>query len=284
MEYKNYFLMLICFILAGCGNPSRKELSKILEQTESLAILSAPYGCEPHFYPSSEFSWDRVWEGMSEGGSSAIADVKESYNYLGPILGGILFFIRVPVAVVAGGASNAYQMPNELKSHFGANLRNSLEDRNPGEQVARRIHTNCKEKNPELHSLRIYWNDREDAAYRIASSQDKKAKNQGFCRTLDSSGMQMLLEIHGTDYGLAGGTTKDPVSCFFMNIQADLIRSKDGKRIYSREFEYKSASHGLNEWETDGGKLLKDQFNQACFDLGDRVSSEMLGLEEISSK
>lgn len=274
----NYFLISICIMLAGCGNPSRKELSKILEQTGSPAILSAPDYCEPHFYSSSKFSWDGVWEGMSEGGSSAIADAKESYDYLGPILGALLFFIRVPVGVVVGGVSNAYQMP--MKSHFEYILYNAFEGRNPGDQVAQHIYTNCKEKNPEWYFQRVYWGDSAFAKYRTASLHDKESKIKEFYGTLDSSGIQTLLVVSGTDYGLAAGTTKDMESSFFMTIHAELFRGKDGRRIYHREFNYKSTSHVLKEWEAAQGQLLKNEFDRACQNIGDMISNEFFSPED----
>ena len=98
---------------------------------------------------------------------------------------------------------------------------------------------------------------------------------KGVYSVSDSSGNQMLLKIHGTDYGLAGATSKNTASYFFMIIQAELIRSRDGKRIYCREFEYKSVSHGLKEWQANKGRALKEEFDQACQNIGDIISNEL---------
>ena len=82
-----HYLLLtgcICIFLLGCGNPSRKKLSRILEQTETLAILSVPDRCEPHFYPSSEFSWDGMWGGVSKGATDGFEEIPDfvwEYDY-----------------------------------------------------------------------------------------------------------------------------------------------------------------------------------------------------------
>jgi hypothetical protein len=173
-------------LLSGCGNPSRKKLSRILEQTETLVILSVPGRCKPHFYPSSEFNWDRMWEGVSEGTGEGLEEAGE-WVFLGVGL------LGAPVGALVGGVSKAYQMPCAVNSYYRAILWNAFEDRNPSGQVAQRIHTNCKERKPELDPQRVYWSDREGMEYRIASSEDRKAKMKEFYRASDSSGKQMLL-------------------------------------------------------------------------------------------
>jgi hypothetical protein len=256
-------------------------MSEILEQTETLAILSVPDRCKPHFYPSSEFNWISVLEGMSEGGGGAIEELQycemENGTWESFLSGFIVIplILRVPVDVFVGGTSNSCQMPNAYENHFRAALWIAFEDPDLADQVGQRIHTNCREK--KLDSQWVYWSDRQCAEYRSASSRDKKVKMKEFCRTLDLSGNQMLLKIHGIDYGLVGGTMDDPVSCFFMNVQAELIRSKDGKRIYRREFEYKSVSYELKEWEANRGQALKEEFDQACQNIGDLISNDLFG-------
>ena len=154
----------ICLFLLGCGNPSRRELAKILKQTESLAILSVPDHCKPHFYPSSEFSWDGMWEGVSEGATEGFAGVSEfckEGGYPAAFAGLVYSFFRVPVGALAGGVSKTGERSYIMKSHFRYILYNAFEDRNPGGQVSQRIHTNYKERKPELDSQRAYWSDRQ---------------------------------------------------------------------------------------------------------------------------
>ena len=87
-------LLLVVLGNIGCGNPSQKKLSKTLEQTNSLVILSVTDRCEPHFYPSSEFSWDRMWGGMSKGavdGYEEIPDFFWEYEYYPMAIVGLLY-------------------------------------------------------------------------------------------------------------------------------------------------------------------------------------------------
>ena len=65
-----------------------------------------------------------------------------------------------------------------------------------------------------------------------------------------------------------------------MIVQVELFRSKDVKQIYHRDFEYQGPPYSFNEWEALERELLKNQFGQACFDLGDRISREVLGVEK----
>ena len=220
-----------------------------------------------------------MWEGVSEGATEGFAGISEfckEGGYPAALAGLVYSFIRVPVGALVGGVSKTGERSRIIKSYYRYTLRNAFEDRNPGGQVAQRIHTNCKDTKPELVPQRVYWSDREGTEYMIASSGGRKAKMKEFYKTLDSSGNQMLLKIHATDYGLSGGTRKSLTSCFFMIVQAELIRSKDGKRVYRREFEYKSVARSIREWEVNQGQALKKEFNQAYQNIGDQISNEFL--------
>lgn len=275
-------------LLCGCGNPSSKELSKVFKQTETLAIFSVPDHCEPHFYPSSQFHWDSLLEGISEGGGGAIVDIQDGrWSSSGDWDGFIsdlelliaLSYLPVggAVGVAVGGTSNALRMPPLMSYHFRSTLSIALKDRNPGNQVARRIHNNYQEKYPEQIPRRIYWSDQERAEYTTASSREKKETVKDFSRSLYSDGNRMLLVIQGRDYGLSGWTSKKPTPCFFLTICAELLHTQDGRRFYRRSFEYKSDPHTLKEWESKKYLILKGEFDKACQDIGDMISDELFG-------
>lgn len=277
-------LLLIMLVNAGCGNPSQKKLPKIFDQTDSLAILSVPDYSEPRFYPSSEFIWDQMWGGLSKGGVDGYEEVPDyfwEYEYYPLGIAGLLYLtVRIPVGAIGGGISEARQMPHLMKCHFRYILCDVFEGRNPCAQVAGRIQANCEERKPELNPHRVYWSDREGADYRNTSSGKKRAKMKEFCTALDESGLQMILVIERAEFGLMGGTMADQQSCFFMVVQTELIRGKDGKRIYRREFEYTSPLHRFDEWEGCGMKLLREHFDQACGGLADGISKDILGVEK----
>ncbi|MFZ9011550.1 MAG: hypothetical protein ACO20W_06625, partial [Anaerohalosphaeraceae bacterium] len=261
----------------GCRNPSQKKLSKTLEQTNSLAILSVTDRCEPHFYPSSEFSWGSMSGGMCRGAGKGAEEAMEYPPYINLIA----FFLTVPYEAVAGGVSDSGQMSNVLKSHFNTTLCNVFEEPDPGGRVARNIRTQINNYKPELQIQEVYWSGEQSVEYINISSSKKKAKIKEFCKSLGGSG-EMLLVIQGVDFGLTGGTMENQESCFFMIVQAELVRGIDGKRIYHREFEYESPQHRFNEWEGHSRTLLKEQYHRACLDLGDRISKEVLGVEKHS--
>ena len=273
------FILLALILVQGCGNPSQRELSRIFEETESLAIFSVPDCCEPHFYASSEFSWRSMVEGMSESGGNTVADFYNVdledpvHNFFFPIET-VFFFIRLPVDILLG-TSKSFEMPPIMKSHFRYILCNAIEGRNPNDQVTQIIYIKLKEQNPELDSQRVHWSDRECTEYRIASPPDKKIKMKELYRTLDSYGIQMLLKIQIIDYGLAGATRENWSPHFFIDVQAELIHCKDGKRIYRQEVEYKSVSYDLKEWGSEDSRILKEEFDKACQNIGDMISDEL---------
>ena len=270
------FSVCIGLSLCGCGNPSRKELSNVFGRTESLAIFSIPDCRKPHFHPSAQFNWDSLFEGMSEGGNRAIADVQGWYAE--DPFSGIIIFSYITGSFAAGGISNARQMPSIMRSHFQSTLSIAFKDQNSGDQVARIIQEYYREKYPQLYSRRIYWSDRECAEYMTGSCKRKKQKIDELSKSAALDGNRMLLIIHGKDYGLSGGTAKEPASCFFMTVCAELIRTQDGRQYYYRKFEYKSVPRVLKEWEADKYRMLKEEFDTACQNIGDRISDDLFGV------
>lgn len=239
------FTMLICLCLVGCAGSSQKKLAKILEETDSLTVLSAPDDCGPHFYPAkgSCCNLGNFGEGLHLWGSSAISDLEGFYSE--DPFSGMFVLSYIGGSAVVGGFSNVCRKPL-LTNNYSSILCSAFEGRNPGDQVAQII----------------------DAKYNGNSP--------------DSGGRGMLLKIHKMDYGLCGATKDNITTHFFMTVGIELIRSNDDRRYYHRNFEYTSASRSLKEWVDDDRKILQNEYDRACQYLGDLISSEFVEAKYLS--
>ena len=95
----------------------------------------------------------------------------------------------------------------------------------------------------------------------------------------DPGGMEMVLNVYITDYGLDGASRANMVSHFFMTVKTELIHRDNGKRYYGQKYKYKSALRPVSEWITDEGKNLQNEYNKACHHFGNLLFGEYFGNE-----
>jgi hypothetical protein len=62
-----------------------------------------------------------------------------------------------------------------------------------------------------------------------------------------------------------------------MKVHTRLIRTKDGKEIYSREFEYKSSKHSSPDWLDADARLLRDEIDNCSKELPKQIVEELFG-------
>ncbi len=69
----------------------------------------------------------------------------------------------------------------------------------------------------------------------------------------------------------------NPAIAFFMKVDTRLIRTIDGKEIYSREFEYKSSNHSSADWFDTEARLLRDEIDNCFRELPKQIVEELFG-------
>ena len=94
---------------------------------------------------------------------------------------------------------------------------------------------------------------------------------------LKRKGIDTLLELNVKDGGFKEGKGKNPSIALFMKVHTKLIRTMDGKEIYSREFEYKSLKHNSVEWLNSDAQLLREEIDNCFRELPRQIVEELFG-------
>lgn len=248
-------------LLTGCGSVSRKELSKIIEQTDSLAIFPTPFICETSIHPSSRFSWGMMFEGMGEGSAEAVRLVDHQPN------GAMAAPFLLIFGGIGGGIAKSTQGVSDATiSHFKFVIGTVLSHPNLGKEVAEVLHADCLKKEPHL----MYWTDN----YETFRSRPMEDEIKEFLMSLEPEEHQLVLKISGTDYGFVGGLEDDQVTSFFMAVTVEFIRPQDARCLYQEDFKYKSLTRSIEQWQQDEGHLLKEEFSKACASVAELISNE----------
>jgi hypothetical protein len=94
---------------------------------------------------------------------------------------------------------------------------------------------------------------------------------------LNERGINTVLELNVKGGGFKEGRGKNPSIALFMKVHTRLIRTKDGKEIYSREFEYKSSKHSSPDWLDADARLLRDEIDNCSKELPKQIVEELFG-------
>jgi hypothetical protein len=98
---------------------------------------------------------------------------------------------------------------------------------------------------------------------------------------LKEKGIDTILELNVKSGGFKEGRGENPIISFFMKVHTKLIRTTDGKEIYSREFEYKSAKHNSADWLDMEARLLQEEIDHCFNDLPRQIVEELFGKGSI---
>lgn len=96
---------------------------------------------------------------------------------------------------------------------------------------------------------------------------------------LKERGIDTVLELNVKGGGFKEGKGKNPLIAFFMKVHTRLIRTMDGKEIYSREFEYKSSKHNSADWLDTDAHLLREEIDNCFKELPRQIVEELFGKE-----
>ncbi len=94
---------------------------------------------------------------------------------------------------------------------------------------------------------------------------------------LKERGIDTVLELNVKGGGFKEGKGKNPLIAFFMKVHTRLIRTMDGKEIYSREFEYKSSKHNSADWLDTDAYLLREEIDNCFKELPRQIAEELFG-------
>ncbi len=92
---------------------------------------------------------------------------------------------------------------------------------------------------------------------------------------LRERGIDTVLELNVKGGGFKEGKGENPLIAFFMKVHTRLIRTMDGKEIYSREFEYKSLRHNSAAWLDMDAHLLREEIDNCFKELPRQIVEEL---------
>jgi hypothetical protein len=98
---------------------------------------------------------------------------------------------------------------------------------------------------------------------------------------LREKGINTVLELNVKGGGFKEGKGKNPLIALYMTVHIKLIRTMDGKEIYSREFEYKSSKHNAADWFDTDACLLRDEIENCFKELPKQIVEELFGKRSL---
>jgi hypothetical protein len=96
-------------------------------------------------------------------------------------------------------------------------------------------------------------------------------------RLLNERGIHTVLELNTRSGGFKEGRGENPLVALFMKVQIRLIRTKDGREIYSREFEYKSSKYSSADWFDMDARLFREEIDNCFEELARQIVEDVFG-------
>ncbi len=275
-------ILLFTALLSGvwsCAHTPKPVSEEMRAQFGKIGIVSVPSPPKIQFHP--EFAKGRLsGAGMGAGigtGAGALYGLSlvtrgGSCNGQGCAVVVIIAAASAAIGGVAGGIAGgisgaANAVPNKEAQWIEASAKNAFVGVDMQRTMALSVFKNSLEL-PDYTFVRL---DEEDL---IVS----KAHDFTF---LKEKGIDTLLELNVKRGGFKEGKGKNPSIALFMKVQTRLIRTKDGKEIYSREFECKSSAHSSADWFDADASLLRDEIDNCFKELPEQIVGELFGKRSL---
>jgi len=271
-------LSIVQFLgLSGCAHIPKPPSEEMRAQFGKIGVVSAPSNPKIQFHP--EFAKGRL-SGTSIGFSAGFgAGVLYGGLYgaavSAPSGGLVAPYVVVGGAAIGGviggvyggikGAGNA--VPKEEARAIEATAKNAFNGKGIQKIIAAGVFKNSSELPDSTFVLLDQGN------FIISPPYDFSFLNEG--------GIDTVLELTVKSGGFKEGRGKNPLIALFMKVHARLIRTTDGKEVYSREFEYKSSKHSVAEWCDMDARLLRDEIDHCFKELPEQIVEELFGRKRL---
>jgi hypothetical protein len=244
----------------------------------TIGIVSARSNPKIQFHP--EFAKGRL-SGAGIGSSMGLG-VGVLYGALGGAAastpsGGLLapFFVAGVAAIggviggVYGGIAGAVNaVPKGEAQKIEATVKNAFD----GISIQKTMALSVFKKSLELPNYAFVLMEEDDSIISTVSNFSP----------LKEKGIDTILELNVKAGGFKEGKGKNPLIAFFMKIHARLIRTMDGKEIYSREFQHKSPRHNSADWLDGDAHLLREEIDNCFKELPRQIIEELFGKKSES--
>ena len=277
IRYSILILLSIALLLGqwGCAHMPKLPSEEMRAQFGTIGIVSARSNPKIQFHP--EFAKGRL-SGAGKGagmGTGAGALYGLSLIAHGGSCSGqgceVIVIIAAASAAIGGAVGGVY-----------GGIAGAVNAVPKGE--ARRIEATAKNVFNEIDiqktlAVSVFKNslDLPDYTFILLDQDDFIISTQYDSSLLREKGINTVLELNVKGGGFKKGKGKNPLIALFMKVHTRLIRTTDGREIYSREFEYKSSIHSSTDWlDTDAG-LLREEIDNCFKELPRQIVEELFG-------
>jgi len=266
------WLFLVFFLGQwGCAHVPKPLSEEIREQFGTIGIVSSRSSPKIQFHP--EFAKGRLsgggigfsvglGGGILYGALVGAAASAPSGGLVAPyvIAGGAA--IGGVIGAVQGGTKGADNaVPKGESQRIEAAAKNAFDGISIQETMAVSVFKN---------SLDI-----PDYIFVLLDQDDFIISTEYDLSVLREKGINTILELNVKDGGFKEGKGKNPLIALFMKVNTRLIRTTDGKEIYSREFEYKSQKYNSADWLDTDGRLLRIEIDNCFKELPSQIVEEL---------
>ena len=277
IHYSILILLSIGLLLGqwGCAHMPKLPSDEMRAQLGKIGIVSASSDPKIQFHP--EFAKGRLSGAGKGAGIGSGAGALYGLSLIPPtgpcrgyscgaiaILAGTSATIGAVVGGVMGGIKGAiYAVPKEEAQRIEATAKNAFDGIIIQKTMAASVFKNSLEA-PDYNFILLGEDD-----FIISTPYDFNLLRQ--------RGINTVLELNVKGAGFKEGRGENPLIAFFVKVHTRLIRTMNGKEIYSREFEYKSPKYFSADWLDDDARLLREEINNSFNELPRQIVEELFG-------
>lgn len=275
-------ILLFTALLSGvwsCAHNPKPVSEEMRGQFGKIGIAYTPSSPKIQFHP--EFAKGRL-SGASIGagigtGAGALYGLTlvtrgGSCNGQGCAVVLIVAAASAAIGGVAGGVAGGFTgatnaVPNKEAQWIEVSAKNAFGGVDMQKTMALSVFKNCLEL--------------PDYAFVLLDEEDLIVSKPYDFIFFKEKGIDTLLELNVKAGGFKEGRGKNPLIALFMKVHTRLILTKDGREIYSREFEYKSSAHSSTDWFDMDARLLRDEIDHCFKELPQQIVGELFGRRSL---
>ncbi len=275
---KRYSILILLFIALllgqwGCAHMPKPPSEEMRTQFGTIGIVSARSNPKIQFHP--EFAKGRL-SGAGKGAGMGTLRGTRGVLFIPPpretcsgqecaailIIGAAIAAIGGVVGGVTGGIEGALDaVPKKEAQRIEATAKNAFD----GIIIQKTMAASVFKNSLELP----------DYTFILLEQDDFLISTPYNFILLKERGIDMVLELNVKGGGFKEGKGKNPLIAFFMKVHTRLIRTTDGREIYSREFEYKSQTHNAADWLDTDARLLREEIDHCFNELPKQIVDEL---------
>jgi hypothetical protein len=274
------WLFLVFFLGQwGCAHMPKPPSEDMRAQFGTIGIVSAPNTPKIQFHP--EFAKGRL-SGASKGASMGtgagalygLSLVAQGGSCSGQGCAAVLIVATASAAVgavagcVVGGITGA---ANAVPKKEAQKIEDTIKIAFDGISIQKTMAASVFKNSLELPDYVFVLLDEED--FIVLPPYDFSF--------LREKGINTILELNVKGSGFKDGKGKNPLIALFMEVHTRLIRTTDGREIYSKEFKYKSSVHTSTEWLDADAPLLREEIDNCFKELPKQIVEELFGKRSL---